>query len=121
MVSNSPQPRPTDPTAGQSVGQPYGEPTGLTSTGAVQQQQQQKRGTRVPAKLVFVVVILAAAIWFILVNTQDTKIKLWVPTVTAPIWLVLLATFVAGVLLGLAMPRLMRRRRRKAAARAQAR
>ena len=116
MVSNAPQPRPTDPPAGQS----FGEPTGLTSTGVVQQQQQQKRRTRVPAKLVFVAVILAAAIWFILVNRQDTKIKLWVPTVTAPIWLVLLATFIAGILLGLAMPRLMRRRRAKAAARTKA-
>jgi uncharacterized membrane-anchored protein YhcB (DUF1043 family) len=36
-------------------------------------------------------------------------------------WLVLLVTFAVGMLLGLITPRLMRRRRAKKAARAQAR
>jgi len=67
------------------------------------------------------ILILAAAAWFILANTQDVKIRLWVPTVSAPMWLVLLVTFVAGMLLGLITPRLVRRRRTKAAARAAAR
>ena len=34
-------------------------------------------------------VILAAALWFIFANTQDVKVRLWVPTVSAPMWLVI--------------------------------
>jgi len=71
--------------------------------------------------VIVTIVILAAALWFIFANTQDVKIRLWVPTVSAPMWLVLLVTFVVGMLLGLITPRLVRRRRTKAAARAAAR
>jgi uncharacterized integral membrane protein len=120
MVSNAPTPQPSDPTAGQ----PFGTPTGLPptgTTGALEPQARPKRGARVPAKVIVTLVILAAALWFIFANTQDVKVRLWVPTVSAPMWLVLLVTFVVGMLLGLITPRLMRRRRAKAAARAQAR
>jgi len=91
------------------------------TTGAVEPQARPKRGARVPAKVIVTIVILAAALWFIFANTQDVKIRLWVPTVSAPMWLVLLVTFVVGMLLGLITPRLVRRRRTKAAARAAAR
>ena len=120
MVSNAPPPRPSDQPAGQAFGTSTGlPPTG--TTGAVEPQPRPKRGARVPAKAIVMIVILAAAVWFILANTQDVKIRLWVPTVSAPMWLVLLVTFVAGMLLGLITPRLVRRRRTKAAARAAAR
>jgi uncharacterized integral membrane protein len=52
--------------------------------------------------------ILIAAVWFILVNRLRVGIYLWVPKVIAPMWLVLLITFVAGMVAGL----LMRRRNR---------
>ena len=120
MVSNTPPPRPSDPPAGQAFGTSTGlPPTG--TTGAVEPQTRPKRGARVPAKVIVALVILAAALWFIFANTQDVKVRLWVPTVTAPMWVVLLVTFAVGMLLGLVTPRLMRRRRAKAAARAQMR
>lgn len=121
MASNAPPPRPSDPPAGQAFGTSTGlPPTG--ATGAVEPQARPQQRPRVPAKVIVTLVIVAAATWFILANTQDVKIRLWVPTVTAPMWLVLLVTFAVGVLLGLIIPRLARRRRRaKAAARAQMR
>jgi uncharacterized integral membrane protein len=120
MVSNAPPPRPSDPPAGQAFGTSTGlPPTG--TTGAVEPQARPKRGVRVPPRMIVSLLILAAALWFIFANTQDVKIRLWVPTVSAPMWLVLLVTFAVGMLLGLVTPRLMRRRRTKAAARAAAR
>jgi uncharacterized integral membrane protein len=120
MVSNAPPPRPSDPPAGQAFGTSTGlPPTG--TTGAVEPQARPKRGPRVPAKVIVSLLILAAALWFIFANTQDVKIRLWVPTVSAPMWLVLLVTFAVGMLLGLITPRLVRRRRTKAAARKAAR
>jgi uncharacterized integral membrane protein len=120
MVSNAPPPRPSDPPAGQAFGTSTGLPA-TSTTGAVEPQTQPKRGARVPAKVIVALLILAAALWFIFANTQDVKIRLWVPTVSGPLWVVLLVTFVVGMLLGLITPRLMRRRRTKAAARAAAR
>jgi uncharacterized integral membrane protein len=64
---------------------------------------------RVSPKLVLTVIILAAVLWFAFANTRDTPIKLWVHTVRAPVWLVLLGTFVGGVIVGL----LLRRRRKR--------
>ncbi|HZD97527.1 MAG TPA: LapA family protein [Micromonosporaceae bacterium] len=120
MASNAPPPRPSDPPAGQSFGTSTGlPPTG--TTGAIEPQARPKRRARVPAKVILTLLILGAALWFIFANTQDVKIRLWVPTVSGPMWLVLLVTFVVGMLLGLLTPRLMRRRRTKAAARAAAR
>jgi lipopolysaccharide assembly protein A len=58
--------------------------------------------------MILVAVILVAAIWFIVVNRARIDVNLWVPRVTAPLWLVLLVTFVGGMVVGL----LLRRRRR---------
>ena len=55
-------------------------------------------------------VILVAAVWFILVNRETVRIRLWIPTVLAPMWLVLLITFCAGVLTGLLVLRGRRQR-----------
>ncbi len=46
-------------------------------------------GVSVTSKRITILVIVVAAIWFILVNTQRVSIYLWVPKVTAPLWLVL--------------------------------
>jgi uncharacterized integral membrane protein len=56
-------------------------------------------------KLITVGVIFAAAIWFILVNTGKTRVRLWIPTVSAPLWLVLLVTFAGGIIAGLLIRR----------------
>jgi uncharacterized integral membrane protein len=66
-------------------------------------------GIRVSSKLITAAVIVAAAIWFILVNKSRVDIYLWVPKLTAPMWLVLLLTFAGGLLTGL----LLRRNRRQ--------
>jgi hypothetical protein len=48
---------------------------------------------------------MAAAIWFIVVNRGRVQITLWVVRVVAPMWLVLLITFGAGMLAGLLIRR----------------
>src|ERR1700755_224122 len=98
MVSNAPPPRPSDPPAGQAFGTSTGlPPTG--TTGAVEPRARPQRGARVPAKVIVTLVILAAALWFIFANTQDVKIRLWVPTVSGPMWLLTLVNIVVDVLL----------------------
>ena len=62
-------------------------------------------GIRVSPKLITAVVIVAAAVWFILVNKSRVDIYLWVPKITAPMWLVLLLTFAGGLLTGLLLRR----------------
>ncbi|MEU8522925.1 LapA family protein [Streptomyces sp. NBC_01216] len=47
------------------------------------------------------VVLVALAIWFIAANTGSVTIKLWVPTVTLPLWAVLTVTLLVGILFGL--------------------
>jgi uncharacterized integral membrane protein len=56
-------------------------------------------------KLIIAVVIVVAAVWFILVNKSRVDIYLWVPKITAPMWLVLLLTFAGGLLTGLLVRR----------------
>ncbi|WP_405997649.1 DUF1049 domain-containing protein [Streptomyces sp. NBC_00829] len=50
-------------------------------------------------------VLAALAIWFIAVNTGSVTIRLWVPTVTIPLWAVLTVTLVVGMILGLLIAR----------------
>ncbi|MFJ9810280.1 LapA family protein [Streptomyces sp. NPDC101158] len=54
--------------------------------------------------------LLGLAIWFIAVNTGSVTIRLWVPTVTLPLWSVLTVTLLFGVLLGLIIARRRARR-----------
>jgi uncharacterized integral membrane protein len=51
------------------------------------------------------ILITAAALWFILVNRATIGVYLWVPKVTAPLWLILLFTFAGGLLTGLLLSR----------------
>lgn len=67
------------------------------------------RKRRLSPKTILLAVIVAALVWFVLVNRQHTHIKLWLVTVDSPVWLLLLCTFAAGGLVGL----LLRRRRRR--------
>jgi uncharacterized integral membrane protein len=58
-------------------------------------------GVKITSKTITILVIVVAVIWFILVNTQRVSIYLWVPKVTAPLWLVLVITFAGGLVAGL--------------------
>ncbi|MEV6245816.1 lipopolysaccharide assembly protein LapA domain-containing protein [Streptomyces sp. NPDC051742] len=51
------------------------------------------------------IVLAGLAIWFIAANTGSVTIKLWVPTVTLPLWIVLTVTLLVGILLGLIIAR----------------
>jgi uncharacterized integral membrane protein len=62
-------------------------------------------GVKITSKMITILVIVVAAIWFILVNTQRVSIYLWVPKVTAPLWLVLVITFAGGLITGLLLRR----------------
>lgn len=56
-------------------------------------------------------VLAGLAIWFIAVNTGSVSIRLWIPTVTLPLWVVLTVTLLVGILLGMFLS--MRRRARR--------
>ena len=45
-------------------------------------------------------VITVAALWFVFANDAVIRIRLWVTWVSAPLWTVLLLTFLAGALVG---------------------
>ncbi|WP_328946457.1 lipopolysaccharide assembly protein LapA domain-containing protein [Streptomyces sp. NBC_00250] len=51
------------------------------------------------------VVLAALAIWFIAANTGSVTVRLWVPSVTLPLWIVLTVTLLVGVVLGLLIAR----------------
>jgi uncharacterized integral membrane protein len=63
-------------------------------------------------KVIIGALIVALAVWFILVNNSRTRIHFWVVWVTAQLWIVLAGTFVAGMLLGFLMRRRQRDRKR---------
>ncbi|MCT4357558.1 LapA family protein [Streptomyces sp. Je 1-79] len=56
------------------------------------------------------VVLAALAIWFIAANTGSVTIRLWIPTVTLPLWSVLTVTLLVGIVLGLYIARRRARR-----------
>ena len=62
-------------------------------------------GVQITSKRIAIAVIVVAAIWFILVNTQRVSIYLWVPKITAPLWVVLVFTFAGGLITGLLVRR----------------
>ena len=72
-----------------------------------------KRSGLLSPKLIGAVLITAAAVWFILANTAKAHIRLWIPTVTAPMWLVLLITFVGGLVTGILMQRRTKKQRQQ--------
>jgi hypothetical protein len=67
----------------------------------VQQPTTGRSGVTLSPKMIGALVILVAAIWFIFANRATVRIRLWIPIVLAPMWLVLLITFCAGMLTGL--------------------
>ncbi|MFB7938558.1 LapA family protein [Streptomyces sp. NPDC127049] len=56
------------------------------------------------------VLVAALAIWFIAANTGSVTIRLWIPTVTLPLWIVLTVTLLVGFVLGFFVARRRSRR-----------
>ncbi|WP_354639149.1 LapA family protein [Kitasatospora camelliae] len=54
----------------------------------------------VPIRAIAIVVIVALSLWFLFANLDRVKIQFWVFTVTAPLWITLLGTLLAGGVLG---------------------
>ena len=80
-----------------------------TAGGTAKSAGARRHGITITPKMIAIGIILILAIWFIVANRQTARIHLWVPTVTAPMWLVLTITFAGGLLAGL----LIRRGRKK--------
>ncbi|MEU9339498.1 LapA family protein [Streptomyces sp. NPDC048290] len=59
------------------------------------------RGRDVRLRTLGFLVLAALAIWFIAANTMSVTIRLWIPSVTLPLWSVLTVTLVVGFVLGL--------------------
>lgn len=66
------------------------------------------RRALITPKTVLIAVIVVAAAWFVIANHQSARMHLWVTSVSAPLWLVLLCTLAVGWAAGW----LMRSRRR---------
>jgi uncharacterized integral membrane protein len=73
-----------------------------------------KRKRGISPKLIIALLLIAALVWFVAVNTRDAKITVFVPTYNVPVWIVLLGTFVVGWLVGW----LFRKRRQSVKAKA---
>lgn len=59
------------------------------------------------------ILITAAAVWFIIANNTHVRIRLWVTWVSARMWVVLLITFLAGMLVGFLFSRRRAKRQRR--------
>ncbi|MER8090791.1 MULTISPECIES: LapA family protein [unclassified Streptomyces] len=58
------------------------------------------KGRDVRIRTIGLVVLAGLAIWFIAVNTESVGIRLWVTTVTLPLWAVLTVTLLVGLIMG---------------------
>ena len=76
-----------------------------TENGRARPPAHRRRWPALTARRAGALVIAAAALWFILVNRSTIAVNLWVPKVTAPLWLILLLTFAGGLLTGLLLTR----------------
>ncbi|MET9922133.1 MULTISPECIES: LapA family protein [unclassified Streptomyces] len=63
------------------------------------------KGRDIRLRTIGFVVLAVLAIWFIAVNTASVGIRLWVGTVTLPLWAVLTVTLVVGLLMGVLLAR----------------
>ncbi|MER5867190.1 lipopolysaccharide assembly protein LapA domain-containing protein [Kitasatospora sp. NPDC002040] len=54
----------------------------------------------IPTRFIAIGAIVVLAVWFLFANLDKVKIQFWVFTVTAPLWIALLATLLAGAALG---------------------
>ncbi|MGW4894694.1 lipopolysaccharide assembly protein LapA domain-containing protein [Kitasatospora sp. NPDC004240] len=54
----------------------------------------------IPTRYIGIAVLVILAVWFLFANLDRVQIQFWVFTVTAPLWIALLATLLAGAVLG---------------------
>jgi uncharacterized integral membrane protein len=80
---------------------PVGAPTAANGQG---ERGRVAQWLRRP-KTVFGLLIAILAIWFILANNTETRIHFWVVWVSTKLWVGLLCTFVAGLLIGYLLKR----------------
>jgi uncharacterized integral membrane protein len=62
-------------------------------------------GKLLSPKTIIGLLIVALAVWFVLANNSQIRVHLWVAWVTARLWIVLAATFLAGMLAGFLIKR----------------
>jgi uncharacterized integral membrane protein len=93
-----------------------------TPIGAPAAAEQRKERGRIATwmrqpKTIVGAVVTALTVWFILVNTAETRIHFWVVWVTVKLWVALVITLVAGLIVGVLLMRRsdarQRRRRRE--------
>ncbi|MFC4336309.1 LapA family protein [Salininema proteolyticum] len=60
-------------------------------------------------RIIGAVVIIGLAAWFVIANTQEVSVRLWVAKVEMPMWIMLVVVFAAGWAVGA----LLRRRSAK--------
>lgn len=46
------------------------------------------------------VVVVILAVWFVLANTKSVSVRFWIPTVEAPMWIVLVGAVLVGAFTG---------------------
>lgn len=68
------------------------------------------KGRYIRLRTIGFVLLAGLAIWFIAANTGSITIRLWIPTVTLPLWSVLTVTLLVGMALGLLIARRHARR-----------
>lgn len=63
------------------------------------------KGRYIRLRTIGFVLLAGLTIWFIAANTKSVTIRLWIPTVTLPLWSVLTVTLLVGMALGLLVAR----------------
>ncbi|MFC9327129.1 LapA family protein [Kitasatospora sp. NPDC057015] len=58
------------------------------------------KGRAVRLRTIGIGILAILAIWFIAANTGSVSIRLWIPTVTLPLWVVLTVTLLVGLVIG---------------------
>ncbi|MCC9309564.1 LapA family protein [Kitasatospora sp. RB6PN24] len=71
----------------------YTDPPQRTSTVTV-------KGRTVRFRTIGIIVLAILAVWFIAANTGSVSVRLWISTVTLPLWTVLAVTLATGILIG---------------------
>ncbi|GAA2748083.1 MULTISPECIES: LapA family protein [Kitasatospora] len=70
------------------------------TSGGIPGQKQPGEIYGIPTRVIAIVVIVVLALWFLFANLDRVQIQFWVFTVTAPLWIALAATLLAGFALG---------------------
>lgn len=58
------------------------------------------KGRDVRVRTIGIVALTGLVIWFIAANTESVAIRMWIPTVTVPLWAVLTVTLLVGLVMG---------------------